>query len=737
MVNKSTLTISNKQLSLTPISLAILLTSFSASATNLISLENLKYGSKNWQHHDPLSAVYTEKEVKGQITKILPEVHDVTTYCSPEAAAISPWASDDCITAYTDAPSVNVGQSIKFKVNVNPAPQTYSIDVYRLGYYGGAGASLIQSVAPMAGVKQPDCPMNTVTGETECNWSTTYSLNVPADWTTGVYTAVLTNQTGFKTEVLFVVRDDSRVADFLYTVPVLTYAAYNNYPSWSTTTSKSLYDNSSLGANTVVGTTRAAKSSLDRPIHHQFGGWLGSDWTEIHLVAWLEKMGYNVSYTTDVDLDAMNKADLLNYKGLLFGGHSEYWTNNMFQKVEGARDAGVNLAFFGANAAHWQVRLEKSSKGNNSRSVVCYKDTGLTDIDPNTNAALKTKNFRDVGKPEQTLVGVQYPPGGWYLPNINQPPLIVKNSDHWIYDNTGLADGSAVDHLLGYEIDNLDTTYPGPKLKTPTSQTILSDAPFTSAPLQTSLRAQTSIYQAPSGAWVFGAGTMSWSWGLGRLAATPTETFENAGIQKTTENLLNKFLVSNNVNPPAAVKMFEHANYQGASQQFGVGKYRAISGQLDIVGNDTISSLTVPTGYGVKICQNEPEFGTGWCQTYTASTSFVGFFINDQTSYLEVYKLSSTTPVTPVVAATAFRDAYYSGTVQYLGLGSYRASLGQLNVVGDNNISSFFIPQGYALKACESEPENGYGRCATYTTPISFVGYTLNDRFSYLEFYKL
>jgi len=734
MIDKSTLTTSNKQLLLTPISLAILLTSFSASATNLISLENLKNGSKNWQHRDPLSAVYTEKQVKGQIPKILPDVHDVAAYCSPTAANY-PWANDDCIAGYTETPSVNVGQSIKFKVNVNPAPQTYSIEVYRLGWYNGAGASLIQTVAPMAGVKQPDCPMNTVTGETECNWSTTYSLNIPADWTTGVYTAVLTNQTGWKTEVLFVVRDDNRVADFLYTVPVLTYAAYNNYPNWSTTTSKSLYDNSSFGANTVVGTTRAAKSSLDRPIHHQFGGWLGSDWTEIHLVAWLEKMGYNVSYTTDVDLDAMNKADLLNYKGLLFGGHSEYWTNNMFQKVEGARDAGINLAFFGSNAAHWQVRLEKSAKGNNSRSVVCYKDTALTDIDPNTNAALKTKNFRNLGKPEQTLVGVQYPMAGWYLPNINQPPLIIKNSDHWLFDNTSLTDGSEIPYLLGYEIDNLDPAYPGPKLKTPTSQTIFSEAPFTNT-LGTLFTAQSSIYQAPSGAWVFGAGTMSWSWGLGRLA-TATEQFENADIQKTTENLLNKFLVSNNTNPPAAVKMFANTNYQGVSQQFGVGKYRAISGQLDIVGNDTISSLTVPTGYGVKICQNEPEFGTGWCQTYTGSTNFVGYYMNDQTSYIEVYKLWSTTPVTPVVAATAFNDAYYSGTVQYFGLGTYRASLGQLNVVGDNNISSFFIPQGYALKACESEPESGYGRCATYTTPISFVGSTLNDKFSYLEFYKL
>ncbi|MEQ1531865.1 MAG: N,N-dimethylformamidase beta subunit family domain-containing protein, partial [Methylococcales bacterium] len=396
-------------------------------------MENLKQGAQNWRHKDILSADYIEKEAKGKINKILPEVHDVSTYCAPENAASNPFAKDDCIAAYTDLPSVNVGQSIKFKVSVNPAPQTFKIEFYRMGWYGGAGVSAaLQSADQIAGIKQPDCPMAVNTGETECNWSESYTLNVPTTWTTGVYTAILTNETGYKTEVLFVVRDDNRVADFLYSVPVLTYAAYNNYPSWSATTSKSLYDGGSTGANTVVGGIRAAKSSLERPQHHQFGGWLGSDWTEIHLVAWLEKMGYNIKYITDVDLDAMNKTDLLNYKGLIFGGHSEYWTKKMLDNVESARDSGVNLAFFGANAAHWQVRLENSSKGKAARSVVGYKDTATTNIDPITDPARKTKQWRDLGRPEQTLVGVQYPAGGWKLPTTEQPPLIVQNSASWV-----------------------------------------------------------------------------------------------------------------------------------------------------------------------------------------------------------------------------------------------------------------------------------------------------------------
>ncbi len=725
---------------LAPVSLGILLSSFNVSATNVISLENLKFGAKHWRHKDMWSAEFTERQAKGQIPKVLPEVHDVATYCAPENAATNPFAKDDCISAYTNLPSVNVGQSIKFKVSVNPAPQTFSIEFFRMGWYDGAGATSVQVVAPMAGVKQPDCPMNATTGETECNWSDSYTLNVPSTWTSGVYSAILTNQTGYKTEVLFVVRDDARVADFLYSVPVLTYAAYNNYPSWSPNTSKSLYEGGSTGANTVVGTVRAAKSSLERPQHHQFGGWLGSDWTEIQLVAWLEKNGYNVKYITDVDLDAMNKPDLLNYKGLLFGGHSEYWTKKMYDNVESARDAGVNLAFFGANAVHWQVRLEKSSTGKSARSVVGYKDTATSNIDPITDPTLKTKHWTDLGRPEQTLVGVQYPDAGWKLPTTGQRPLVINDSSSWVFDNTSLNDGSSIPYLVGYEIDNLDPNLAQPKLLTPTSQTILAESPFVNF-LGSPLISQTSIYQAPSKAWVFGAGTMSWSWGLGRLPlmdanGTVLESYENADIQQATKNIMDKFLSTNNVAPPAAVTVFEHYNYAGVSQQFGVGKYRAISGQFDVVGNERISSLTVPAGYAVKLCQAELEFGYSLCKTYNSSTKYVDWYMNDQTSYIEVFKLPATSASDSVAVASLFKDGNFYGRVQHLGLGEYRAISGQLKAVGNDAISSIFVPQGYAVKACEHEPEYGYGRCATYKGAVGWVG-NLNDKISYINFYKL
>src|SRR2546427_9772220 len=57
------------------------------------------------------------------------------------------------------------------------------------------------------------------------------------------------------------------------------------------------------------------------------------------------------------------------------------------------------------------------------------------------------------------------------------------------------------------------------------------------------MTANSSIYQAPSGAWVFGAGTTSWSWGL------DLDGLVDPRIQRITANLLNRFL---GVSSPAA-----------------------------------------------------------------------------------------------------------------------------------------------------------------------------------------
>jgi N,N-dimethylformamidase beta subunit-like protein len=429
------------------------------------------------------------------------------------------------IKGYASATSVLQGQPLTLYVSVNPA-QTYAIDFYRIGWYGGVGGRLVAHVDQPLSPTQPSCgPSDPTTGLFACNWQPSYTLTVPSSWTSGVYVALMTNAAGYQNYVIFVVRD-GRPASFLYQAAFTTYEAYNNYPN-DNLTGKSLYDFNSYGANTVAGSPRAVKVSFDRPYTDMGTGQFF--WFEVYFVHWLERNGYDVTYSTDVDTHA-NGAELKNHKALLSVAHDEYWSMPMFTAVAAARDAGVNLGFFTANAAFWQIRFESSASGAANRVVVCYKSPGLDPVQDSTT----TVNFRSapVNMPEQTLEGVQFTSS---IAFANAVPYVVANSSHWVYAGTGFKDGDSVPGIVGYEMDRLFSTFPPP---TTTNQTLLSRSPFTNDTGQADY-ANSSIYQAPSGAWVFAAGTIEWSWGLDNSLG---HNAADARIQQTTANILNAFL---------------------------------------------------------------------------------------------------------------------------------------------------------------------------------------------------
>jgi len=209
------------------------------------------------------------------------------------------------IKGYASNASVNKGENITFYVSVNPV-QTYTIDVFRMGWYQGLGGRLMQHIGPLNGAPQPTCPANATTGMIECHWAVAYTLAAQTSWTSGVYLALLTNTQGYKNYIVFAVRDDSRVAPLLYQQAVTTYQAYNNYP-YDSKTGKSLYAFNSYGSTTVSGNRAAVKVSFNRPYE---GNGLSSgtgqgflQW-EFPLVRWLEQSGYNVTYSTDIDTHA-------------------------------------------------------------------------------------------------------------------------------------------------------------------------------------------------------------------------------------------------------------------------------------------------------------------------------------------------------------------------------------------------------------------------------------------------
>src|SRR5439155_8943465 len=78
------------------------------------------------------------------------------------------------IKGYASLTSVLQGSTINFSISVNPA-QTYTIDVYRIGYYGGLGGRLRLHDGPLNGTTQPACVPDSTTGLIACDWPANYT----------------------------------------------------------------------------------------------------------------------------------------------------------------------------------------------------------------------------------------------------------------------------------------------------------------------------------------------------------------------------------------------------------------------------------------------------------------------------------------------------------------------------------------------------------------------------------
>jgi len=292
----------------------------------------------------------------------------------------------------------------------------------------------------------------------------------------------------------------------LVQIPVNTEEAYNPWGG------KSLYAYNSTGEKLAV------KVSFNRPFQIQGAG--SQTLNSYQLIRFLERAGYDVSYTTDVDTDG-NPGELLQHKLVIAAGHDEYWTKGVRDAFGAARDAGVNLVDFGANTGVWQNRYE-----NGDRTIVEYRSATA---DPETDPALKTIEFQKLTppRPQCELFGVEYRNGFVkYIPNHlaqNYTVTQAAATNAW-FAGSGLAPGQVLPSLVGYE---WDTITPGCNVP-----------PLTDLFHWTGkVNADSTIYTAPSGARVFAAGSLDFATGLDEWPAHGTGV-ENSGLQHFAVNLL-------------------------------------------------------------------------------------------------------------------------------------------------------------------------------------------------------
>ncbi|NWG17242.1 MAG: hypothetical protein HXY41_11455 [Chloroflexi bacterium] len=435
------------------------------------------------------------------------------------------------IYGYASADSVNRGDSVDFLVDTGSP--TFDIRIYRNGYYGGLGGRLVQTIEAVPGQNQPDCWQQPDTGLTSCgNWAVSYTLNVPEEWVSGVYIArIIRPDTGGDNYILFVVRDDERDSAILYQQSVSTFQAYNNFGG------KSVYSSGSGFCTTVTEASRAAKVSYNRPYNQSMADPNSYFRAEYPMVRWLEQQGYDVAYSTTSDTHRSGQPgaanELLDHQAFFSVGHDEYWTLEMWNAIESARDAGVHLGFFTANTAYWRIRMEDDPiTGEPDSVMVTYKTIEGGPADP---SGFSTSTWRDPegpNQPENGLVGVMYIGDN---DSLFFPMRITADKvSERIYRHTGLEAMppdtyiNVGDHIFGWEWDAVADNGHSPDgieilAESPVYGLLLQDAGKFENGMMGLAGAHTTRYTASSGALVFASGTIQWSWGLGAYAIQPQE----------------------------------------------------------------------------------------------------------------------------------------------------------------------------------------------------------------------
>jgi hypothetical protein len=433
------------------------------------------------------------------------------------------------VEGYATTTSVDTGTPIRLRVSTKQA--RYTIDVWRAGWYGAPGvmrrfATFERRSADTGaranaerGCGRPD-PR---TGYLRCAWRTTDTI-ATRGWPTGIY-LVNFRSTGGMSQTVVVVRDDASRSDILYQASTTTWQAYNAYGG------KSLYTFNSTGADTIARTPRAVEVSFDRPYANP--GQAGYNWflrSELPLVVWLERNGYDVSYSDDV-ATAQHPLLLRRHRVFVVSGHDEYWSQAMRDAVTQARDHGISLAVFSSNTAYWRVRLP-----DDGRTLVCYKtvETAGAAEDPVSPTTL-WRDPRGPNDPENALLGAMYVGDN----DTNYFPLVVQPRDDPLLRHVFTGTRSTLrlgSSLVGWEWDSV--VHNG---RTPPGLRILAASPAhgelltvgkTTRYVPGAAVVTSTIYRARSGALVFDAATDQWAWGL-----EPVGYVDATGFERTVSRL--------------------------------------------------------------------------------------------------------------------------------------------------------------------------------------------------------
>jgi hypothetical protein len=436
-----------------------------------------------------------------------------------------PW-----IEGYCSRTSVQAGERLSLFVSTNPESD-FSVEIYRMGYYGGAGGRLVRKLGPFRGRTQPD-PATGRNRLRECRWEACTTLKITPNWPSGVYLGKLTaSSNGPQSYIIFIVRDN-RPADVVFQCSDITWQAYNRWPDHF-----ALYDNGTehwwCGPGVEVSFDRPYGKYcqiLDAPLSTGSGEWFL--W-EFPLAYWMEANGYDVTYVSNTDTHS-GAARLERAKGFLSVGHDEYYTIEMYQNLRRAIASGLNVAFLSGNTCCGRIELRQASSGNPSRTFgrVDYfgpRDEGMIQRFPSMGG------FAHQSPAEGLLLGAR----SNVAPCTGGADWICSLPEHWIYKGTGMQIGDRIAGLIGWEWHGDPAPIPG--------LDVVATGPTEDAPGKPNGGTYTAtIYEGSKGNFVFNASTCWWADGIAappgyvRPSVYTSPLGSDPRVRQMTANLLER-----------------------------------------------------------------------------------------------------------------------------------------------------------------------------------------------------
>jgi N,N-dimethylformamidase beta subunit-like, C-terminal len=283
-------------------------------------------------------------------------------------------------------------------------------------------------------------------------------LSVPIGrWPSGLYFTRLEAPDGRVGFAPFVLAPHGRRARVAVVLPTLTWQAYNFRDDDGDGRPDSWY------AGKRLNTVRLGRAFLDRGVPYGLRFHLG-------FLHWLSWTGKRADVLSQWDLEHVSSGRALRraYDLLVFAGHHEYVTTREYDLVERYRNRGGNLMFLCSNSYYWRVA----------------RNGGVIE---------KTGRWRNLGRPEASLLGAQY----IAYQRTPRRPWVARRTPaaRWFLRGTGLRPGSRFGRG-GVEIDHVVKA-------SPRHLQVLAEIPNLFGRGRT---AQMTYYETNAGARVFAAG---------------------------------------------------------------------------------------------------------------------------------------------------------------------------------------------------------------------------------------